>query len=184
MQEIDPSIYGPFSNMIPSCPEMDLSSGNPDISRLSEFGELANQLADTGGSDRELEMSQCCLSAIWLFNDFLEQSHLISQTLYSQAGSYLHGIMHRREGDFANSRHWLRKTVGADCLLAVTKGLPLCSDPALIARCGTPFDPAQLTTLVEQNLDNDSLNLKKLTFTELWGLFDWCFHQTTFTNSN
>lgn len=163
---------------------MDLSSGKPDFSRLGDFEDLATLVAEIRGTDRQQEMSQCCLSAIWLWNDFLEQSHRISQTLYCEAGSYLHGIMHRREGDFDNSRHWLRKTVGAGCLLAVTKGLPLCSDPALIARCGTPFDPAQLTTLVEQNLNNDSLNLKKLTFTELWGLFDWCFHQTTFTNSH
>ena len=57
-------------------------------------------------------------SALWLYVDALERSHKISQGIDDATGSYWHGIMHRREGDFANSHHWFRK-VGAHPAIAL-----------------------------------------------------------------
>lgn len=51
-------------------------------------------------------------SALWLYIDELDRSHTVSQKIEDATGSFWHGIMHRREGDFANSHHWFRK-VGA-----------------------------------------------------------------------
>lgn len=48
-------------------------------------------------------------AGFWLYADDLEASHTISQVLTSASGSYLHGIMHRREGDFTNARYWFRQ---------------------------------------------------------------------------
>jgi hypothetical protein len=48
-------------------------------------------------------------AALWLYVDDLDRSHTISQQIEDATGSYLHGIMHRREGDFANSHYWFRK---------------------------------------------------------------------------
>jgi hypothetical protein len=48
-------------------------------------------------------------SALWLYVDALDQSHTISQDLHTPTGSWLHGIMHRREGDFWNSHYWMRQ---------------------------------------------------------------------------
>ncbi|MFW5697621.1 MAG: hypothetical protein ACOCX1_03570 [Fimbriimonadaceae bacterium] len=45
---------------------------------------------------------------IWLYVDELEKSHLVSQNMSTKTGSYLHGIMHRREGDFSNAKYWFR----------------------------------------------------------------------------
>src|SRR5215471_10239995 len=44
------------------------------------------------------------LAALWLWHDWLEQSHKIAQTLQTGSGSFWHAIMHRREGDFSNSK--------------------------------------------------------------------------------
>ncbi len=48
-------------------------------------------------------------AALWLFVDELDTSHNLSQGLHHATGSFLHGIMHRREGDFSNSHYWMRR---------------------------------------------------------------------------
>ncbi len=49
------------------------------------------------------------LAALWLWHDFLDDSHTISQSLDTPSGSYWHGVMHRREGDFSNAKYWFRQ---------------------------------------------------------------------------
>jgi hypothetical protein len=48
-------------------------------------------------------------AGIWLYVDDLERSHLISQNIHTSEGSYWHGVMHRREGDFSNAKYWFRQ---------------------------------------------------------------------------
>ncbi len=48
-------------------------------------------------------------SALYLAVGDLERSHEISQADHSAFGSYLHGIMHRREGDFSNADYWFHR---------------------------------------------------------------------------
>ncbi len=38
----------------------------------------------------------------------LDRSHTISQEIKDAEGSFWHGIMHRREGDFWNAKYWMR----------------------------------------------------------------------------
>jgi len=44
-----------------------------------------------------------------LFNDSLDKSHDVSQGIHNSTGSYWHGIMHRMEGDYSNSKYWFRQ---------------------------------------------------------------------------
>ena len=48
-------------------------------------------------------------SGVWLLHNFLDESHTVSQSIETPSGSYWHAIMHRREGDFSNSKYWLRR---------------------------------------------------------------------------
>ncbi len=50
-----------------------------------------------------------CNAGLWLLAGDLDRSHTISQDLDSAEGSFWHGIMHRREGDFGNAKYWFRK---------------------------------------------------------------------------
>lgn len=58
----------------------------------------------------ELRGNGAAQAALWLYVDALDESHTISQSLHDATGSFLHGIMHRREGDFGNSHYWMRRT--------------------------------------------------------------------------
>lgn len=41
--------------------------------------------------------------------DEIDAAHRIFQDVGSSEGSYWHGMMHRREGDFDNARYWFRR---------------------------------------------------------------------------
>lgn len=58
---------------------------------------------------REGDFFRCIQSALHLWNDDLDRSHTISQEIHTPTGSYLHGIMHRREPDYENSKYWFRR---------------------------------------------------------------------------
>ena len=55
------------------------------------------------------DAARCCLSALWLWHDFLDESHTISQDIDTIDGSYWHAIMHRREPDYGNAKYWFRR---------------------------------------------------------------------------
>ena len=56
-----------------------------------------------------LSMADGCLAGLWLLHGFLDESHEISQSLKTVEGSFWHGIMHRIEPDFWNSKYWYRQ---------------------------------------------------------------------------
>jgi len=60
-------------------------------------------------SDRLVRDNRALEAALWLYVDELDRSHEVSQAIETPIGSLWHGIMHRREGDFWNSKYWFRK---------------------------------------------------------------------------
>jgi hypothetical protein len=98
--------------------------------------------------------AQAMLCGLWLWHDWLEQSHAIAQTLESETGSFWHAIMHRREGDFANSKYWYRRCrahPAMSVLHAQAAALinPLPADKLLLRLSLGEWDPAALVDLVE-----------------------------------
>jgi len=52
------------------------------------------------------EFATATVAGLLLWADCLEESHTLSQEIPSPTGSLWHGIMHRREPDYDNSRYW------------------------------------------------------------------------------
>lgn len=55
---------------------------------------------------KDAEMSELCRAGLLMFNDDLARAHDIVQAIGSSTGSFWHGILHRREGDFGNANYW------------------------------------------------------------------------------
>ena len=93
-----------------------LDSGNP-LPPLVPQEAWSNELTDAlesasldelfqGASLKNTTFGDATKSGLLLWNDALNESHNISQGLENQTGSYWHGIMHRREPDYSNSKYW------------------------------------------------------------------------------
>ncbi len=98
-------------------------------------------------------------AALWLYVDELDRSHRLAQQIEDQTGSFWHGIMHRREGDFPNSHYWFNK-VGQHPAMALIAG----------------YDPHAFIDAVSQG-GGDQAALVGLQRREWEVLFGWCAGQ-------
>ena len=105
----DPESYGTaFSSVIDPGRLCELGPGDPNRAVRSQLDGLSPDSAFQRPV-MDQQMAHCCISGVWLLNDFLDDSHKISQDVGSTTGSYWHGIMHRREPDFPNAKYWFRQ---------------------------------------------------------------------------
>jgi hypothetical protein len=122
---------------------------------------------------RDREAALGCLSGLWLYHDFLDESHTISQDLPGWVGSYWHGIMHRREPDPDNAKYWFRRVPANpvyDLLTADAAGLGL-------AMKGT-WDPFAFVDRCERERGTGSeaeLLCRRVQLREMQLLFDLCY---------
>lgn len=123
------------------------------------------------------------LSGLWLWHDWLDQSHRIAQAIETPSGSFWHAIMHRREGDFSNSKYWYNR-VGVHPVYtgiaanAATVLNPLPMNKALLRLTHNGWNPSVFVDLVEEAWRNPDdpltpilVNLQQL---EWRMLFDHC----------
>jgi hypothetical protein len=100
-------------------------------------------------------------AGLWLYVDELERSHLVSQSLDGPVGAFWHAIMHRREGDFSNSKYWYRQ-VGEHPAMAEIPG----------------YEPYEFVDQVSESYRANPDELVERQREEWAALFSWCARQT------
>ena len=110
MFSFDPSAYGPaLGPLVKENRLCDLGPGVPHHAVADDLTILNIEAVFNGNGVPDREMARCCLSGLWLWHDFLDESHKISQSIHTSSGSYWHALMHRREPDYSNSKYWFRR---------------------------------------------------------------------------
>jgi hypothetical protein len=113
MRPFHPADYGPvLAPLVSGDRCRALTHGQPDVGVRAalELATVEAAFAQTPLADPD--MARCVVAGVWLVHDFLDESHAISQNVDTPTGSFWHGVMHRREGDFSNAKYWFRR-VGA-----------------------------------------------------------------------
>ena len=123
--------------------------GPLDAARSAQVEEIITQPAIASQSP--------LIAALWLYVDELDRSHKISQGINDATGSFWHGIMHRREGDFSNSHHWFTRAG---------------QHPAMAKIAG--YDPHAFIDRVEKAKGATPADLIDLQRREWAALFEWC----------
>lgn len=106
----DAKAYGPLvADLLAGAGRMPLDAGAPDLAVGERLRGLTPADLFPGRPVVDEERAAACLSALWLRFGFLDESHSLSQGIASPEGSFWHGIMHRREGDYSNAKYWFRR---------------------------------------------------------------------------
>jgi hypothetical protein len=154
----------------------ELGPGTPNEAARSALAALSLDRSFPRVADRDAAMA--CLCGVWLYHDFLDESHTISQDLGEWFGSYWHAIMHRREPDAVNSKYWFRR-VGPNPVYS-----PLASDATELGLPleGKGWDPFAFVDRCEQARGSGSVRemlCRWVQLREMQLLFDWCYRRAT-----
>ena len=105
---------------------MDRAAVEAVLARLRAFAP--SPLVPAGVRDAALDEAIAALdappavrAALHLWNDSLTRCHDLAQEIHDPTGSYLHGVMHRREPDYGNAKYWFHK-VGEHPLFPAVRG--------------------------------------------------------------
>jgi len=91
-----------------------------------------------------------CLEGVaLLWHDHLDAAHVIAQEHEDADGNFLHAVMHRREGDFANSAWWWRRVGRHDVFDALTVAAGTTASGG-----STGWDPEAFVTRCQEALTN------------------------------
>ena len=134
-----------YSQLVPS------SHGNPAARDLLESTQPADLVA---GKVASRDDASAMLAGLWLYFDFLDESHTISQSLRSETGSFWHAIMHRREGDFGNSKYWYARCQNHPSLPAIAAAAAkfvnqMPADKSLLRVVASGWSPSAFVDLVQ-----------------------------------
>ncbi len=176
--------FGPLLTKLLAEPRLpELGAGGPDPRRKSELALEIPRAVLESGKVLDEDLARACMAGLWLHFDFLNESHELSQQIHRNEGSYWHGVMHRREGDFANASYWFRRAGSLPFLTDLGRAAAQLCDgdyvpPALfkIAR-GESWDPFRFVDICQECVrSNDLIDTvcRKLQRLEWNYLFSYC----------
>ncbi|MEE2705467.1 MAG: hypothetical protein VX988_00340 [Planctomycetota bacterium] len=153
-----------------------LDAGAPNHDAADGLAALDLDAAFAPATISDRRMAQACHSGLWLLHNFLDESHVISQDIDTITGSFWHGIMHRREGDFSNAKYWFRRVGGHpvyESLAAAAHAFASESFPNESE--WDPFDFVDRCEAAVRGRSADADTLGQVARLEWNLLFDFCF---------
>lgn len=156
MTSLPPAVAELFTDRLPA-----LGPGTPNEPMRTKLTAFHPHAADA-------ESGKALHSALWLWHDFLTESHDISQDLTSPTGSLLHAVMHRREPDAWNSKYWLRRVGDHPVFAAIV---------AAAKELGYAWEPVRFVDDCEAARDTGTERedlLKRVQRAELELIVRWC----------
>jgi hypothetical protein len=175
----DPSVYGPaVADLLAEDRLAPLGPGAPNRAARPKLAALTVEVMLAGRPLVDPDMARACLAGLWLYHDFLDESHTVSQDIATTTGSYWHGLMHRREPDPSNAAYWFRR-VGDHPVFA-----PLAEEARALGLrpASGRWDPFAFVDLCEKHRDTgaaEEMALRRVQRREWELLFDWCFRRAT-----
>jgi hypothetical protein len=132
-------------------------------------------------SDAKLASDSLLRAMLWLRIGEIDHSHAIVQQDPSPLGSYLHGVVHRLEQDFWNSKYWFKQVREPSLLSSVSRfmsefltenGMTEPASKMGILR-GGQFQPAEFVAACEQAIGNSKPSKEDRELLECVGYAEW-----------
>jgi hypothetical protein len=185
MTTFDPTAYAPAIAALlrePWVPPLDAGRPNREVHDRLKALTSDNAFAPHRVCDRD--MADACRAGLWLYHNFLDESHAVSQGLHTPTGSYWHALLHRREPDFDNAKYWFHR-VGTHPVYEPLHRVAaeLAADaptPAAFLRTQSTWQPSTFVDLCAAVLVGraECIELCQHIQKREWELlFDWCYRQ-------
>jgi hypothetical protein len=186
---LDSSKYGnAVEKLLSSAPLNELGPGMPVEEHEQALMAVEASGWPTSGKGPTPDDARACVAALWLRFDFQDRAHEISQAIESPLGSYVHGIVHRREPDFSNARYWFRRVARLPFFNALQaaaqadlKEIKTLTDARVVIESAT-WEPLRFVDLCESASGVDgalTAACRRVQLREWELLFDHCFTQAT-----
>jgi len=120
------------------------------------------------------DCSPAVKAGLLLWNDDLDASHRLSQQISVATGSYWHGIMHRREPDYANSKYWFNR-VGRHPVMRTLVDRVDSQHARSAFLAHQRYDPFAFIDACEAaECEADDAGLRRFQLLEIRALLDYC----------
>ena len=104
-----------------------LSEGFPELGPGPRGGALDEKGAELAikpllaESELSVTSKNLVRALVLLWHDHFDPAHAITQGISNAEGSFVHGIIHRREPDYGNARYWFHRVGNHACFPVIAK---------------------------------------------------------------